>query len=318
MSNSKQSISEIEAGLPINVSKVSDQLTDTIVSSYGNITSKFIYKSSWCSRIAQVLSKSNISYNKPKPNWENISMLINDKRLGIVHPNIQPFEAFPITNDEPAGVSKNSSSLNASSSASPAPKQPRLSLPDKDYIKKSYEDFNETSMWKLSSGVVVEKKMEEFALACDFEHPVHSLVLDLGDESWKKYFSDQDIAEMMNYNEKKLPELPAELNNLILEARKLPDADSFKQYLKQEFGSTACEWAKDTVLAYIKLFKYQKLPLNHQTEGDMLRRIWFFSRGEKSSKSSCVSRNLGRTLAAIEKMDRKFTGRKVDMPQACA
>ncbi|KAI8878744.1 hypothetical protein K501DRAFT_195162 [Backusella circina FSU 941] len=115
--------------------------------------------------------------------------------------------------------------------------------------------------------------MKEFALACNFEHPVHSLVLDLSYESWKKYFSDQDIAEMMNYNEKKLPELPAELNNFILEARKLPDADSFKQYLKQEFDSTASEWAKDTVLNYIKLFKYQQLPLNHQTEGDMLRRI---------------------------------------------
>jgi hypothetical protein len=34
------------AGLPINVSKVSDQLTDTIVSSYDNKTSLFIYKSS--------------------------------------------------------------------------------------------------------------------------------------------------------------------------------------------------------------------------------------------------------------------------------
>ncbi|KAG1038733.1 hypothetical protein G6F43_012645 [Rhizopus delemar] len=167
--------------------------------------------------------------------------------------------------------------------------------------------------------------MKEFVLACNFEYPVHSLILDLSDESWKKYFSDQDIAEMMNYNEKNLPALPAELNNFILEARKLPDADSFKQYLKQEFDSTACEWAKDTVLNYIKLFKYQQLPLNHQTEGDILRRIWFFLDtvlddskincigGEKSSKSSSVSRNLGRILAAEEKMERKITGRKVDL-----
>ncbi|KAG1630633.1 hypothetical protein G6F44_011283 [Rhizopus delemar] len=146
-------------------------------------------------------------------------------------------------------------------------------LDHKDYIKKLYEDLNESSMWKLSSGMVVEKKMKEFVLACNFEYPVHSLILDLSDESWKKYFSDQDIAEMMNCNEKDLPALPAELNNFILEARKLPDADSFKQYLKQEFDSTACEWAKDTVLNYIKLFKYQQLPLNHQTEGDILRRI---------------------------------------------
>ncbi|CEI90212.1 hypothetical protein RMCBS344292_04541 [Rhizopus microsporus] len=147
-----------------------------------------------------MLSKSNISYNKTKPNWENISILINDKRLGIVHPIIQPFGVFPLTNDETVSVSKNSSSLNPSSSASSAPKQPKLSFLDKDYIKKLYEDLN-TTMWKLSSGVVVEKKVKEFALACNFEHSVHSLVLDLSNESWKKYFSDQDIAEMMNYNE---------------------------------------------------------------------------------------------------------------------
>ncbi|KAG1471986.1 hypothetical protein G6F56_001801 [Rhizopus delemar] len=154
--------------------------------------------------------------------------------------------------------------------------------------------------------------MKEFALACNFEHPVHSLVLDLSDESWKKYFSDQDIAEMMNYN-KTLPELPAELNNFIFEARKFPDADSFKQYLKQEFDSNACEWAKDTVLNYIKLFKNQQLPLNHQTEGDMLRRIWFFlDTVLDDSKINCIG-NLGRTLAAEEKMERKVAGRKVDL-----
>lgn len=96
-------------------------------------------------------------------------MLINDKRLGIVHPIIQPFGVFPLTNDETVSVSKNSSSLNPSSSASSAPKQPKLSFLDKDYIKKLYEDLNESSMWKLSSGMVVEKKMKEFVLACNFE-----------------------------------------------------------------------------------------------------------------------------------------------------
>lgn len=32
-----------------------------------------------------------------------------------------------------------------------------------------YDDLNENSKWKLSSGVVVEDKMREFALACNFE-----------------------------------------------------------------------------------------------------------------------------------------------------
>lgn len=50
------------AGLPINVTKVSDQLTDTIVSMYDFKTSLFVYKSSWCSRIVRILAELNISY----------------------------------------------------------------------------------------------------------------------------------------------------------------------------------------------------------------------------------------------------------------
>jgi hypothetical protein len=48
------------------------------------------------------------------------------------------------------------------------------------------------------------------------------LILDLSDEDWKRYFSNEDITKMLNHNEKNLPALPEELNNFILEARKLP------------------------------------------------------------------------------------------------
>lgn len=67
---------------------------------------------------------------------------------------------------------------------------------------------------------------------------------------------------MKNYNKKKLPDLPTDLSRFIAEARGLNDVESLKKYLKQEFNSTACEWAKDIVLNYMKLFKYQQLPLN--------------------------------------------------------
>ncbi|GAA5811332.1 hypothetical protein MFLAVUS_004765 [Mucor flavus] len=52
--------------------------------------------------------------------------------------------------------------------------------------------------------------MKDFALASNLEHPMHSLILDLSDESGKKYSIDQDIAETVNYNDRELPELPAE------------------------------------------------------------------------------------------------------------
>lgn len=78
-------------------------------------------------------------------------MLIDDKRLGIVHPHIRSSIALPITNDKTVSVSNNSSSLNStslhsSSTVSPASKQPKLSSAYKSYIKPMYENLNETSM----------------------------------------------------------------------------------------------------------------------------------------------------------------------------
>lgn len=96
-------------------------------------------------------------------------MLINDKRLGIVHPIMQTFEASPSSNDEISTALKNPSSSNSSSAVSSVSKQTKLSFSDKDYIKKMFEGLDKNKMWKLSSGVVVEEKMKEFALACNFE-----------------------------------------------------------------------------------------------------------------------------------------------------
>ncbi|KAI8639852.1 hypothetical protein BD408DRAFT_420635 [Parasitella parasitica] len=82
--------------MSITIAKITDQLTDQIVASYDNTTSLFVYKSSWCIRIAQILAKFDIAYNKSRPNWENISMLINDKRLGLVHPATKQFQNFAL------------------------------------------------------------------------------------------------------------------------------------------------------------------------------------------------------------------------------
>ncbi len=80
---------------------------------------------------------------------------------------------------------------------------------------------------------------------------MHSFVLDLSDERWKKYFNEQETDEMVNYNNKKFSALPTESNNFIVEARKFVDAESLKEYLKQNFRPTACEWAKENILTFL-------------------------------------------------------------------
>lgn len=48
-------------------------------------------------------------------------------------------------------------------------KQALLESEDKIAILELYKNLGSLKMWKLSSGAIVEKKMEQFALACTFE-----------------------------------------------------------------------------------------------------------------------------------------------------
>ncbi|KAL9549077.1 hypothetical protein PS6_006280 [Mucor atramentarius] len=118
--------------------------------------------------------------------------------------------------------------------------------------------------------------MEELALARNYEHPVHSLIFDTSDKSWSTYFTKEELEEIVAFKPRKLDELPNTLKSYMEDLRKLNDIETLRKKLAEETGSSACEWVRYTVLEYIKVFKYQYLPLLDQTEGDMMRRIWLF------------------------------------------
>lgn len=48
-------------------------------------------------------------------------------------------------------------------------KQALLKPEDKIAVAELYNNLDPLKMWKLSSGTIVEKKMEEFAMACTYE-----------------------------------------------------------------------------------------------------------------------------------------------------
>lgn len=74
------------------------------------------------------------------------------------------------------------------------------------------------------------------------------------------------------FNAKKL----VYLTEYIVSLRQYTDSRPLKTRLSKELDCSACEWVWSTGLDYIKLFKFNHLPPTHQTEGDMLRRIWLF------------------------------------------
>ncbi|KAG1171479.1 hypothetical protein G6F71_006929 [Rhizopus microsporus] len=308
-------------GMPINIAKICEQLKSCIVESYDNATSLIVYKTAWCSRISKVLNDLNIKYGKTRPNWEHIAMAINDKRLGLSHYAPQAPGNVGSGDSELSSLTTTSSDSSSSSTT----KQLKLFSDDKEKVKHMFNNLNESKMWKLSIGTIVEKKMKEFALNCTYEHPVHSMVLDLSDINWKKYLTDEEIDEIENFKMKQLVELPPNVNKYIESLQKSTDAISLKRQLTQELECPASDWISNTLLEYLKLFKYNHLPLTDQSEGDVLRRVWIFldtvfddskiscRGGEKSSKSSSATRNNEGAIAGEEKMERKLIGRKVDL-----
>lgn len=188
-----------------------------------------------------------------------------------------------------------------------------------------FAKLDKSKMWRLSTGTVVEQQMQMFALECNYEHPVHSMVLDISDKSWLKYFTPAEIQEIKNYEKKVLVDLPSVMEDYIKKLRECQNVATLKSMLKEELSDPGCEWIRSSVLQYIHLFKCGYLPLSAHTEGDILRRIWFFvdtafdyskidcRGGEKASKSSSAGRNAQRVIAGEGKMESKRMGRKVDL-----
>ncbi|KAG1474063.1 hypothetical protein G6F56_000588 [Rhizopus delemar] len=139
-----------------------------------------------------------------------------------------------------------------------------------------FAKLNETKMWRLSTGTVVEQQMKMFILERNFEYPVHSMVLDVSDKSWLKHFTPEEIQEIKNYQKKVLEDLSSTIEDYVKKLRECQDVTVLKSMLKQELSDPGCEWIRSSLLQFIHLFKCNYLSLSTQTEGDILRRIWFF------------------------------------------
>ncbi|KAI8095166.1 hypothetical protein BDF21DRAFT_749 [Thamnidium elegans] len=75
---------------------------------------------------------------------------------------------------------------------------------------------------------------------------------------------------------KVLVDLPSTMEDYIKKLRECQDVIVLKSVFKQELSNPYCEWIRSTFIQYIHLLQHDYLPLSTQSEGDMLRRIWFF------------------------------------------
>lgn len=213
-------------------------------------------------------------------------MLICDKWLGILQSQLEhptkfsdcPSPPFVSAANLYSGASSASSVDTAEFSfTEEINRQLKLTPEDKNRIARRFQGLDEKSMWKLSTGTIVEKKMEELALICEYEHPCHSMILDTNDKNWEGYFTKDEIKEIKAFEKKNFETLPSGLEEYIDSLKKYTNADTLESKLTEVPDCPARDWVRRTLLDHLRLFKYNReLILYNYTKEDLLRRVYLF------------------------------------------
>ncbi|ORZ18879.1 hypothetical protein BCR42DRAFT_411781 [Absidia repens] len=206
-----------------------------------------------------------------------------------------------------------------------------LTPSDKLRIQAIYDTMDETKMWTLSTGKKVETTMRTLAMSCEYEHPCHSLILDVNDTTWDDYFTKEELMEIEAYNDLTFPPLPSELAAFLDNLSTAKNAKEARQLIfangLDDSDVESCKWAKTAVISAAQLFDGSPIGVDFAriSEGDLLVRPWNMLSsafetslleacpGEVTSEASTTAMNLKRGLGGVERKDRIKCAPKVDL-----
>ncbi|KAK4520018.1 Asparagine-rich protein (ARP protein) [Mucor velutinosus] len=193
---------------------------------------------------------------------------------------------------------------------------------DKANIVAKYDALDKKKMWKLSTGTIVEEVMRKCAVEQKYEHLSHSLILNVRDKGWLKYFTSEELEEITTYKAINLPDVPEDVQSYLNDLRSLTPEDLYGKVVCEKLPlQSDKKWVQDSFYQCIRLLDSGFFPMNKNvTEGGLVKRVWGcldtcfdYSEiscisGEKCSKSSADALNASRT----DIMCRQSSGRKMD------
>ncbi|RCH85740.1 hypothetical protein CU098_004977, partial [Rhizopus stolonifer] len=178
---------------------------------------------------------------------------------------------------------------------------------------------------------VVDDEMKMLAEKSCYEHPVHSMIIEVNDPIWEGYFTTTELNEIKSFRLKDLPNIPEEVEEYLNKYNKnwksgkelYEYADDQKHDPITQFNF---KWIRESIMRASELFFYKDtLNLNGLSESDLLHEVWPFiyrifrdreikaCLGERSSAAVALGRNEDRCLEAVERRSRKAIGAKVDI-----
>ncbi|CAO3643428.1 unnamed protein product [Cunninghamella blakesleeana] len=190
----------------LNYKDILSDLEDIIIGSFNNSEDIKKWKRAWIKRIdttAKLLNIQLYGNRNSKLNWTSIlTKITNTNRLKSAS---QHATTTASTNSVTTKVSN----------------RKKLSAEEKNNIKTVFDNLDTKKMWRLSTGTIVEMRMKEFATACNYEHPCHSLIFDPDDSNWENYFSVSELEEIRSYNQHLLEPFPQYIEEYISSFKKM-------------------------------------------------------------------------------------------------
>lgn len=158
--------------------------------------------------------------------------------------------------------------------------------------------------------------------------PVCDVVLDLDDENWKDYFTEEELLEIREFMLINHEPFPLHMQQFLDSVPKTGNISEVFRFVHNQDVDPVAEydlhWLKTSLEAAACLFLSKYIPITDQTERDLIRRIWCivdtafdFSdlkfRSDKQCHGSKIMKNRKRRISAVERMERQVHGQIPDM-----
>ncbi|CAB4427528.1 unnamed protein product [Rhizophagus irregularis] len=132
----------------------------------------------------------------------------------------------------------------------------RMSEENREEIAKAYRAMDTEYMWKLSSGRIVEEELFELGNDLEFEHAIHSFILDVEDELIMEHFTEEELEEISSAPIPEVPELSDKVNDFLCKFLGKINLNEIRQIIKESIFGDDYNREKHHDVDYICLALY--------------------------------------------------------------
>ncbi|CAO3674985.1 unnamed protein product [Rhizopus stolonifer] len=251
----------------VSIKEVISELEDFIITDYSPEKTLIGFKGTWLNRIGGCAKLLKLKLDKKYFSFKRIEQRISN------------------TLDEAANSTSTSTT---STTASTSSKKSELKVPFSDELKQTFvSNFHKLDIdhfWYLNSSepspISVEEKLFNYGLKCQYLHPIHSFVVDLGDLTLQEIFTEKELLEIQGFGNSLLVHpLDEAISPGLSKLGELNDIFEVHNYFRKLDYHPLLEHLVAWMAMSITSTSFNFLgnePLNTSLESDNLYRSWGF------------------------------------------